>query len=111
MLHANVHHGQQSESGTVLFSPFVPGVELGVLLMCVFGKEGIVFVYLSTIVGLNLAFVMGRFVPKKWIESRFEKLGFSRSIANQHNKIDQMLDRPREFYSRWRGRDFFSIRT
>jgi hypothetical protein len=104
MLHANVHHGQQSESGTVLFSPFMPGVELGVLLMCVFGKEGIVFVYLSTIVGLNLAFVMGRFVPKKWIESRFEKLGFSRSIANQHNKIDQMLDRSifgQKLYRNW----------
>jgi len=27
----------------LLSLPFVPGVELGVLLMCVYGKEGIVF--------------------------------------------------------------------
>ena len=76
----------------LLSLPFVPGVELGVLLMCVFGKEGIVFVYLSTIAGLNLSFLIGRFVPKKWIESRFEKLGLSRSNASQGNKIDRMLD-------------------
>ena len=31
----------------------MPGVELGVLLMCVFGKEGIVFVYLATIAGFG----------------------------------------------------------
>jgi hypothetical protein len=88
----------------LLSLPFVPGVELGVLLMCVFGKGGIVFVYLSTIAGLNLAFLMGRFVPKKWIESRFEKLGFSRSAANQRNKIDQMLDRSifgQKLYRHW----------
>ncbi|MFC1505370.1 hypothetical protein ACFL5W_02520, partial [Thermodesulfobacteriota bacterium] len=30
----------------LLSLPFLPGVELGVLLMCVFGKEGIVFVYI-----------------------------------------------------------------
>jgi uncharacterized membrane protein YdjX (TVP38/TMEM64 family) len=88
----------------LLSLPFVPGVELGILLMCVFGKAGIIFVYLSTIAGLNLAFVMGRFVPQKWIESRFEKLGFSRSIASQRNKIDQMLDRTifgQKIYRHW----------
>jgi uncharacterized membrane protein YdjX (TVP38/TMEM64 family) len=88
----------------LLSLPFIPGVELGLLLMCVFGKEGIVFVYLSTIAGLNLAFVIGRFVPKKWIESRFEKLGFSRSVANHRNKIDQMLDRSifgQKLYQHW----------
>ena len=77
----------------LLSLPFVPGVELGVLLMCVFGKEGIVFVYLSTIAGLNLAFLLGRFVPQKWIESCLEKFGFSDSVANQNNKIDRVLDR------------------
>ena len=88
----------------LLSLPFVPGVELGILLMCVFGKEGIVFVYLSTIAGLNLSFLIGRFLPKKWIESRSGKLGFSRSFAKQSNKIDQMLDRSifrQKLYRHW----------
>lgn len=32
----------------LLSLPFVPGVELGILLMCVFGKEGVVFVYAAS---------------------------------------------------------------
>ena len=32
----------------LLSLPFVPGVELGLLLMCVFAKEGVIFVYLAT---------------------------------------------------------------
>ena len=51
----------------LLSLPFVPGVEMGVLLMCVFGKEGTVFVYFATVAGLNLAFLMGRLFPEKWI--------------------------------------------
>ena len=88
----------------LLSLPFVPGVELGILLMCVFGKAGIVFVYLSTIAGLNLAFMMGRFVPKDWIEHRFKKFGFNRSYAVQSDRIDQMLERSifvQKLYRRW----------
>jgi uncharacterized membrane protein YdjX (TVP38/TMEM64 family) len=55
--------------------PFVPGVELGVLLMCVFGKPGIVFVYFATVSGLNLAFVMGRRLPRAWLISTMERIG------------------------------------
>lgn len=49
----------------LLSPPFVPGVELGILLMCAFGKEGIVFVYIATVIGLVIAFLMGRMFPKK----------------------------------------------
>ncbi len=76
----------------LLSLPFVPGVELGVLLMCVFGKEGIVFVYLATVAGLSLAFLIGRLLPKKWVESRLQKLGFSHSCDNPDDEIDGMFD-------------------
>ena len=76
----------------LLSLPFVPGVELGVLLMCVFGKEGIVFVYFATISGLSLAFFVGRLVPRDWIESCLEKFGFSQTCDNPADEIDVMLN-------------------
>ena len=75
----------------LLSLPFVPGVELGVLLMCVFGKEGIVFVYLATVAGLSLAFFMGRMLPLRWVESHLEKLGFVNAGEKQQDDIDGML--------------------
>jgi hypothetical protein len=76
----------------LLSLPFVPGVELGILLMCAFGKEGIVFVYFATVTGLSLAFLMGRMVPKRWVESFLKKLGFSQTSDNQSDQIVYMLD-------------------
>ena len=76
----------------LLSLPFVPGVELGVLLMCVFGKEGIVFVYLATIAGLSLAFLLGRMLPNAWVEASLKKLGFSQSCDNNAAEIDDLFD-------------------
>ena len=76
----------------LLSLPFVPGVELGVLLMCIFGKGGIVFVYFATIAGLSLAFLIGRLLPQRWVEARLEKLGFSQPRDNPVAEIDGMLD-------------------
>ena len=90
----------------LLSLPFVPGVELGLLLMFIFGKEGIVFVYLFTLLGLNLAFVMGRWLPRNWIVSLFEKLGFSRSCANHSDEIEEMLARStfgHKLHQHWLG--------
>ena len=76
----------------LLSLPFVPGVELGLLLMYIFGKEGIVLVYLFTVSGLNLAFLMGRCLPKNRIATWLEKLGFSRFSADSSDVIKEMLD-------------------
>ena len=76
----------------LLSLPFVPGVELGVLLMCIFGKEGIVFVYFATVAGLSLAFLMGRMLPLKWVESRLGKLGFANATGRHFDDIDGMLE-------------------
>lgn len=76
----------------LLSLPFVPGVELGVLLMCVFGKEGIIFVYLATVAGLGLAFLIGRLLPKEWVESCLQKMGFSQGFDKPDDEIDGILD-------------------
>jgi hypothetical protein len=90
----------------LLSLPFVPGVELGLLLMCVFGREGIVLVYLFTVAGLNLAFMMGQWLPKNWIASWLEKLRLSRSCADHSDGIEEMLDHStfgQKFRQHWLG--------
>jgi len=76
----------------LLSLPFVPGVELGILLMCVFGKEGVVFVYLATVAGLTLGFLIGRLIPQRWIESGLERLGYSWPCSGQSDEIEKMAD-------------------
>jgi hypothetical protein len=76
----------------LLSLPFVPGVELGILLMCIFGKEGIGFVYLATVAGLSLAFLIGRLIPKQWLYSGLEILGNFQSCSNQSDEIEKMAD-------------------
>lgn len=94
----------------LLSLPFVPGVELGVLLMCIFGKEGIVFVYFATVAGLGLAFLIGRLLPKNWVESSLQKFGFSQTCDLPADEIDGLLDnisRDRKF-CQTRFRSFMS---
>jgi hypothetical protein len=50
----------------VLAVPFVPSVEIGLLIMVVFGKWGALAAYLATLLGLNLGFATGRFLAPRW---------------------------------------------
>ncbi len=59
----------------LLCIPFVPGAEIGLLLMILFGREGIVIVYLYTILGLNGAFILGRHLPLWQTRIWLNKLG------------------------------------
>lgn len=43
--------------------PFVPGMELGWLLMVVFGPRGVVLVYGASLLGLSLSYAAGRLLP------------------------------------------------
>lgn len=43
--------------------PFVPGIEIGLAIMLVFGNESIPAVYVCTQAALLLSFAVGRFVP------------------------------------------------
>lgn len=54
--------------GTLIYAvalaiPFVPGVELGLGLMAMFGRPGAVLVYVGTLLGLSLAYGVGRRLP------------------------------------------------
>lgn len=44
----------------LLAVPFVPSVEIGLLIMVVFGEVGAISAYLATVIGLNLAYGIGR---------------------------------------------------
>ncbi len=43
--------------------PFVPGMELGLLLMVAFGPRGVLLVYAATLLGLSLSYAAGRLLP------------------------------------------------
>lgn len=58
--------------------PFVPGVEIGVGLMMMFGTSMAVPVYISTVVGLCLGFVLGRLMPERIICECFDFIGLNR---------------------------------
>lgn len=43
--------------------PFVPGIELGLALMIMLGPQGVVMVYVCTLLSLSLSFAIGRVIP------------------------------------------------
>ena len=45
--------------------PYMPGLELGLLMMMVFGRPGVVVAYLGTLAGLSLAFQAGRLIRSR----------------------------------------------
>lgn len=55
--------------------PFVPGIEIGLTMMVLFGAKIVPLVYLATVVALILGFLVGRLVPQRAI---FEVLEFLR---------------------------------
>lgn len=50
-----------------LAMPFVPGMELGLLIMVVFGTAGVLVAYAATIIGLAMAYMVGRILPARVI--------------------------------------------
>ncbi|PCJ75095.1 MAG: hypothetical protein COA53_07200 [Rhodobacteraceae bacterium] len=58
--------------------PFVPGVEIGIGLMVMFGTPMAIPVYLSTIIGLTVGFFIGRLVPERVLCGWFDFLGMTR---------------------------------
>lgn len=61
--------------------PFVPGTEIGVALLMVFGAPIAIFVYLSTITALTLAFAVGRLVPERGLAGWLNRHGFVRAAT------------------------------
>ncbi|HEU0204958.1 MAG TPA: hypothetical protein VFR86_31500 [Burkholderiaceae bacterium] len=66
--------------------PFCPGIEVGLALIVLIGREIVPFVYAATVGALLLAFVVGRFVPPQMV---IETLGVLR-LARARNLLAQI---------------------
>jgi hypothetical protein len=52
-------------------TPFIPGFQMAILIMLIFGQIGVPFIFISNVLGLCLAFVVGRNMPTSWIHKVF----------------------------------------
>ncbi len=78
----------------LLSLPFLPGMELGILLMAFFGKEGTVLVYLGTVGGLNLAYLLGRWLPVRWTPARISRLA-AHEEEEEGGLVEHLLNKTR----------------
>lgn len=60
-------------------TPFVPGAEIGAVLMMTFGEPIALLVYAAMVGALLVAFLAGRFVPATVLASTFGFLGLQRA--------------------------------
>jgi uncharacterized membrane protein YdjX (TVP38/TMEM64 family) len=58
----------------LMMLPFVPGAEIGLGLLVMFGPKIAPLVYAGTVLALMLAFLLGRLVPQRAIVEIFEAL-------------------------------------
>lgn len=59
--------------------PFVAGVEIGLLIMAIFGVPGVLVAYAGTLIGLNLAFGVGRLLPEALVKKWLQKVGLQKA--------------------------------
>ena len=62
----------------LLALPFVPGAEIGLALIGMFGPKIVFLVYVCTLVGLLTSFIVGRLISLKALIKLFEDLHFSK---------------------------------
>jgi hypothetical protein len=51
----------------LLAIPFLPGIEVGLMLMAILGVKGIILVYFCTVLSLSLSFLFGRLIPPRYL--------------------------------------------
>jgi hypothetical protein len=74
-----------------LAMPFVAGVEIGFLLIAVFGVKGVIIAYAGTLVGLSLAFFAGRFLSPRMLDAVLRKLGASENSGTLDEAMNRVL--------------------
>lgn len=65
----------------LLAIPFVPGAEIGLALMAMLGPPIAMLVYLCTLVGLTVSYVVGRLVPLGKLIAFMDRAGMTRAAA------------------------------
>lgn len=63
----------------LMMLPFLPGIEVGLALMAMFGADVCLLVYGATVAGLSAAFLVGRLVPVRVCAAFFGFLGLRRA--------------------------------
>lgn len=71
--------------------PFVPGMEIGLLMMLIFGAPGTVVAYLATLAGLSLAFLVGRCVPASFGRAWLARLGHRAATPSADAAMREMV--------------------
>ncbi len=71
-------------AGVILYiclmaTPFLPGIEIGLILMILLGPQGVVLVYFCTLMALTLSFCLGRVFPAHLLASLLGWLHLSRA--------------------------------
>jgi hypothetical protein len=75
----------------LLALPFVPGVELGLLIMIFFGRDGVIAAYLATIGGLSLAYAAAWSLPNQITLRWMSRLGLSDAAGDPGAAINGMV--------------------
>jgi hypothetical protein len=85
----NMISGDQSATGILVILlvayallitiPFMPGIEIGIALLLLEGASIAPYVYLATMSGLFLAFLIGKWVPLKLLHNTFRDLRMRRA--------------------------------
>jgi hypothetical protein len=74
--------------------PFVPSVEMGLMMMTVFGREGAIAAWLATIAGLSLAHAAGRYMPADRVRHWLDRHGLLPANRDPDKPVmDELLER------------------
>ncbi|MFY0691813.1 MAG: hypothetical protein JXR14_07820 [Paracoccaceae bacterium] len=75
----------------LLAIPFVPGAEIGMTLLSLFGAKVAWIVYFATIAGLSIAYSAGRLIAPKALVGLLARLGLRRAaaFARQQRDLDE----------------------
>jgi hypothetical protein len=82
-----------------LAMPFVAGVEIGLLIMTVFGVSGVLVAYGGTLLGLTLAFWAGRILPGSFIGNGLRRLGVDSDASDLDEFLRQSISSAGRFSS------------
>jgi hypothetical protein len=73
----------------LLAIPFVPGIEIGLALLVIAGAQVAPFIYLATVIGLGMAFLVGQYLPLSWLANGLRDLRLTRLAAACDNIAQQ----------------------
>ena len=65
----------------LMATPFLPGIEIGLMLMIMLGPRGVLVVYLCTLVALTISFGLGRLLPLHPLVSLLRWLNLTRAAV------------------------------